>query len=180
MNKDDISSALNNYRLYYDGDIELPAKSVVDFILNNGVLPDGVAVDEITDDIREFNRYNSKKLSQKTDLNTISNDWVLPEEYLKMDVKQRINSIALKHDSLYEERVKRRDKEYSLFVKYGLEDILRVVFYIVDEFRKKKIVWGTGRGSSCSSYLFYLMGLHSVDVIYYDIPIYDFFKGEKS
>jgi DNA polymerase III alpha subunit len=40
----------------------------------------------------------------------------------------------------------------------------------------KNIVWGVGRGSSCSSYLLYLLGLHEVDVVKYDVDISDFIR----
>ena len=179
-NSEYVSSELKNYKLFFDGDIELPSKNVVDFIMNSGSLPAGVYVDEFTEDVKEFNRYSLNKLKQKTSLNNISTAWTIPEEYQKMDVLSRINSIDVANDDMYIKRIKRRDHEYSLFVKYGLEDILKVVFFIVDTFRKENIVWGTGRGSSCSSYLFYLIGLHSVDVVRYEIPISDFFKGEKT
>jgi DNA polymerase III alpha subunit len=96
-----------------------------------------------------------------------------------MDIESHIKSIPLDDDNI-DLRIARRDKEIELFRKYGLEDILRLVVFIVDTLKEKNVVWGTGRGSSCSSYLFYIIGLHCVDVIKYDIPIHDFFKQEKS
>jgi DNA polymerase III alpha subunit len=175
-----VSSMLKplHYRLYFDGDIEISSKTIIDFIMNNGELPDDVFVDEITDDIKQFNRYSSKKLNVKTTLKDLSLKWSIPQKYIEMDVDQYIKNIELGSDE-YDRRVKRRDRELELFKKYDLVDILKLVVFIVDTLKEKNIVWGTGRGSSCSSYLFYLIGLHCVDVVKYDIPIHDFFKQEK-
>jgi DNA polymerase III alpha subunit len=177
--KDLVSSQLKNYKLFYDGDIEVSASSIVDFVMANGALPEGVYVDVITDEIKQFNRYSSAKLQVKTELNDLSLEWSIPEAYIKMDIESHIKSIPLDDDNI-DLRIARRDKEIELFRKYGLEDILRLVVFIVDTLKEKNVVWGTGRGSSCSSYLFYIIGLHCVDVIKYDIPIHDFFKQEKS
>jgi len=48
------------------------------------------------------------------------------------------------------------------------------LIYVVDVLNEKNVVWGVGRGSSCSSYLFYLLGLHEVDSVRYDVEITDF------
>jgi DNA polymerase III alpha subunit len=48
--------------------------------------------------------------------------------------------------------------------------------YIVDTLRKNQIVWGVGRGSSVASYALYLIGVHKIDSVKYDLPIGEFFK----
>ena len=42
--------------------------------------------------------------------------------------------------------------------------------------RKNNIVWGVGRGSSVSSYVLFLMGVHKVDSMKYNLDIKDFLK----
>jgi alcohol dehydrogenase class IV len=81
-----VSSMLKplHYRLYFDGDIEISSKTIIDFIMNNGELPDDVFVDEITDDIKQFNRYSSKKLNVKTTLKDLSLKWSIPQKYIEM------------------------------------------------------------------------------------------------
>ena len=39
---------------------------------------------------------------------------------------------------------------------------------------ENKIVWGVGRGSSVSSYILYLLGVHKVNSIKYGLNITDF------
>jgi DNA polymerase III alpha subunit len=63
-----------------------------------------------------------------------------------------------------------------LFKELELGDVLRCLIYVVDTMKAKRVTWGVGRGSSCSSYLLYLLDLHSVDAVKYDIDITDFIK----
>jgi DNA polymerase III alpha subunit len=48
--------------------------------------------------------------------------------------------------------------------------------YLVDTLRKNIIVWGVGRGSSVASYILYLIGVHRIDSLYYDLDIAEFLK----
>ena len=48
--------------------------------------------------------------------------------------------------------------------------------YLVDTLRKNKIVWGVGRGSSVASYVLYLLGVHRINSIYYELDIAEFLK----
>ena len=58
-------------------------------------------------------------------------------------------------------------------------DVLYVMKYIVDTLRENKVLWGVGRGSSVSSYVLFLIGIHKIDSVKYNLPIEEFFKGEK-
>ena len=42
--------------------------------------------------------------------------------------------------------------------------------------RLNNVVWGLGRGSSTASYILYLLGVHKIDSLYYDLPIEEFLK----
>ena len=42
--------------------------------------------------------------------------------------------------------------------------------------RDNKVIWGVGRGSSVASYVLYLIGIHKVDSMYYDLPINEFLR----
>jgi len=42
--------------------------------------------------------------------------------------------------------------------------------------RDNNIVWGVGRGSSVASFVLFLMGVHKINSLYYDIPIEEFLK----
>jgi DNA polymerase III alpha subunit len=42
--------------------------------------------------------------------------------------------------------------------------------------REHNIVWGVGRGSSVASYCLYLIGVHKIDSIKYNLDIKEFLK----
>ncbi len=42
--------------------------------------------------------------------------------------------------------------------------------------RDNEVIWGVGRGSSVASYVLYLIGIHKVDSMYYDLPINEFLR----
>ena len=55
-------------------------------------------------------------------------------------------------------------------------DVLKSMKYIVDTLRENGIIWGVGRGSSVASYVLFLIGVHKIDSVKYNIPIEEFFK----
>ena len=54
--------------------------------------------------------------------------------------------------------------------------LLKYLKYLVDTMRENKIVWGVGRGSSVASYVLYLIGVHKIDSIKYELDIKEFLK----
>jgi hypothetical protein len=142
----------------------------------------------IFDDIKEvdlFNRNGEQVLGYETvirnpltgdmdmqvyhDLCTA--DWNIPEMYKKIDAKDFL--LMLCETTIERERV---EKEYAMFEERELVPLLQFLIFIVDYMRKSKVVWGVGRGSSVSSYCLYLLGVHKVDSIKYDLPIEEFLK----
>ena len=55
-------------------------------------------------------------------------------------------------------------------------NLLRHMKYLIDFFRKNNILWGVGRGSSVASYCLYLIGVHRINSIEYDLPIEEFLR----
>ena len=72
--------------------------------------------------------------------------------------------------------VDRVNEELNLYDKYNIIDVLKVCIYIIDTLRKNNIVWGVGRGSSVASYVLYLIGVHKVDSIKYELDINEFLR----
>ena len=48
--------------------------------------------------------------------------------------------------------------------------------YLVDTMREHNIVWGVGRGSSVASYCLYLLGVHKINSIKFELDIKEFLK----
>jgi DNA polymerase III alpha subunit len=106
---------------------------------------------------------------------------VLPDRYKYLDLAEYLIGLAerVEQDHLYERRLQRLVEEIDLYTKLGYHDLLRTLIYIVDELQRHQVVWGVGRGSSCSSYLLYLLGLHEVDSVKFEIPITDFIRDPQ-
>jgi DNA polymerase III alpha subunit len=97
-------------------------------------------------------------------------DWFMPDEYKIMDIENFLvqNCPKENYDRLIE--------EIELFRQHNMTDLLRYLKYLVDTMRENKIVWGVGRGSSVASYCLYLIGVHKIDSIKYNLDIKEFLK----
>lgn len=104
-----------------------------------------------------------------------SENWFIPESYKHMNIEQHCLDLCVT-----EAEIARVTRELELYNKHNMIMVLRSVKYIVDTLREKNIVWGVGRGSSVASYVLFLLGVHKIDSIKYDIPLDEFFKGEQN
>jgi DNA polymerase III alpha subunit len=163
-------------KLWYDGTVEVePEQLPRQFML--GIPLSKLAVSEMTSDVHAMNAFNDAQVTVKRELTAIfPPDWSIPDAYKYLDINEYLIGLAAKveRDELYEQRLQRLALEIELFEQHDLIEVLRMLIYVVDEMTRQHAVWGVGRGSSCSSYLLYLIGLHEVDVVLFDIPITDF------
>jgi DNA polymerase III alpha subunit len=98
-------------------------------------------------------------------------NWHMPESYKKFDIAKWALDQAKT-----EEELQRIGQELIMFQERGLIDLLRFMKYMVDIMREKNLVWGVGRGSSIASYVLFLIGVHHIDPIYYQLDINEFLK----
>ena len=103
----------------------------------------------------------------------LQSDWYMPDEYKQMNVEDHIRSLA----KTTEEKT-RVEEELVLYRKYNVLNVLKFLVYLIETKRDNNIVWGVGRGSSVSSYVLYLLGVHKVDSIKYGLDITDFLKDK--
>jgi len=54
--------------------------------------------------------------------------------------------------------------------------VLKFMIYFVANMRKNNIVWGVGRGSSVASYVLYLIGIHKIDSLKYNLDVGEFLR----
>ena len=101
-------------------------------------------------------------------------NWRIPRQYKQLDIEKHVLDLCET-----DEQRARVQRELELYNKYNMTMVLKCMKYIVDTLRANNIVWGVGRGSSVASYVLHLLGVHKIDSIKYDIPIGEFFKGEK-
>lgn len=108
--------------------------------------------------IEEFDQQNQK-------------NWRMPDEYKNMDIAEWLLSQCKQDHEL-----QRVGQELLLYQERDLFDLLRYLKYMVDTMRKNNIVWGVGRGSSVSSYVLFLIGVHKIDSLYYNLSVDEFLK----
>ena len=97
--------------------------------------------------------------------------WHMPEEYNQLDVAKYILD-KCKSDA----ELQRVGDELLLYMERDLFDLLRYLVYLVDTMKANGIIWGVGRGSSVASYVLYLIGIHRVDSMYYDLDVREFLR----
>ena len=97
--------------------------------------------------------------------------WRMPQEYFKLDIAQWVLNQCETDAEL-----QRVAEELLLFQERDLFNLLRWLKYFVDTMRANKVVWGVGRGSSVASYVLYLIGVHRINSMYYDLDISEFLK----
>jgi DNA polymerase III alpha subunit len=115
-------------------------------------------LDEIGLDISEFHAVNQ-------------NSWCMPDSYKDMDIAKYLLDLC-QNDA----EVQRVGKELLLYQERNMFNLLRFLVYIVDVMRKENIVWGVGRGSSVASYVLYLIGVHKIDSLYYNLDVEEFLR----
>lgn len=170
---------LLDYDLWCDGTICVDSADKAANFIAEGINPSRISMMQITDEVKRYNRLVSadEQIDIKRDWKSFSNEWNLPEHYKCLNVAQYIIDQFDKTNSNHQEqRLKRIGYEYKLFKNKGLLNILRVMIYIVETFEQQNIVWGVGRGSSVSSYILYLIGIHDIDSYKYQLDIHDFLK----
>lgn len=121
-------------------------------------LPELITYVEDTISIEDFDR-------------KLQTSWKMPEQYQKLDIAKWVLE-QCKTDV----ELQRVAHELLMYQERDLFSLLQYMKYLVDTMRKHNIIWGVGRGSSVSSYVLYLIGIHRIDSIYYDLDINEFLR----
>ena len=129
------------------------------------------AVKVLYSDIRELQQYQQFDFDLEQFDQRNQSVWRMPEEYSKLDIAR-----WLLDECKTDPELQRVADELMLFQERDLFDLLRWLKYFVDTMRKHKVVWGVGRGSSVASYVLYLIGVHKINSMYYDLDISEFLK----
>jgi len=98
-------------------------------------------------------------------------NWHMPAEYQDLDIAEYVVAMC---DTA--EKLQRVGHELLLYQERGLFDLLRYLKYLVDVMRDNHVIWGVGRGSSVASYVLYLLGVHRIDSMYYDLDAQEFLR----
>ena len=97
--------------------------------------------------------------------------WHMPEKYYTINVLEWL----LERCQNDEERL-RVQLEYDLFEKKNFIRVLQFLIYFVDTLRANNVVWGVGRGSSVASFCLFLIGVHKINSIQFDLDWREFLR----
>jgi DNA polymerase III alpha subunit len=136
---------------------------------------DTVLVEERTDNFRQLEEQTGFKFLKPYETHFEVKDydhacqqvWNMPDEYKQMDIEQWLL------DQCSNQRVQDELAEYKA---RNMLDLLRWLKYFVDTCRANNIVWGVGRGSSVASYVLFLIGVHKIDSIKYNLDWQEFLR----
>jgi DNA polymerase III alpha subunit len=149
------------FNMLYKGQLEYldqifaePTEEVQALFKNLGIAP------------KQVDSYEDQKFFDKAN----QTSWFIPEDYCP-DLIAGLYSMCET-----QEQTDRVSEELEAFIKHGMLDLLFVLKYIVDTLRQNNIVWGVGRGSSVASYVLYLIGVHKIDSIKYNLDWQEFLR----
>ena len=149
------------FNMLYKGQIEHidqifaePTVEVQNLFKNLGISPK--QIDSSTDQ-KSFDTVNQS-------------DWFIPEDYYPNLVEMLYGMCSTK------EQTDRVSEELEAFIQHNMLDLLYVLKYIVDTLRANNVVWGVGRGSSVASFVLYLIGVHRIDSLKYNLDWHEFLR----
>jgi len=146
--------------------------------LVKGVLRHGPALLDLCQSSADLSKYVDIVVAEHLDYpiptdSINSNNWFIPRSYQEMNIETFLleNSPESNHPRIIQ--------ELDLYKKHNMILMLKSMKYIVDTLRTNNVIWGVGRGSSVASYVLHIIGVHKIDSVKYNLPIEEFFKGEK-
>ena len=144
-----------------------------DIKIKNALVSDDIYFDKDLEieNIPTFKKYVKQSLSKEEFDIQQQNNWYIPEEYTNLDIAKYVLDLCQTDAEL-----QRVGQELILYQQRNLFQLLRYCKYLVDTMRKHNVVWGVGRGSSVSSYVLFLIGIHRINSLHYDLSIDEFLK----
>jgi DNA polymerase III alpha subunit len=147
-------------------DLSHPKKMLVDSTVNLDT------ASFILENIPSFIKYNdlADHSVEEFDHRCQSN-WFMPDSYKNLDIAEYVLGLCNTQEEL-----QRCGEELLLFQEKNLFDLLRYMVYLVDTMRENNMIWGVGRGSSVASYVLYLLGVHKINSLYYELDPAEFLR----
>lgn len=151
--------------LYQNPDVDISKVLVTDPLEYNN------AVKVFYADLPTLKLYNPETPAIEEFDQMLQTEWYMPESYQNMDI-----ATWLLDRCQTQEELQRVGKELLLYQERNLFPLLKQLKYVIDTWRTNNIVWGVGRGSSVASYVLYLIGVHRINSMYYDLDIEEFLR----
>lgn len=98
-----------------------------------------------------------------------SKNWFYPDKYNDINLLEYFLNLCKS-----EIEIQRVKDEIKLYEDFGMQSLLRWAIWFMDVVNEKNLFIGVGRGSSVSSYCLYLIKLHLIDSIKWDLDCRNF------
>lgn len=125
-----------------------------------------------TENIPNLKVYKELSLSIEEFDNINQSIWFMPQEYIELDIKTYVINLCPPWDPDYSRTI----EELAEFESRNMLNLIRWLKYFVDTARSNNILWGVGRGSSVASYVLYLLGVHKINSIKYNLDWREFLR----
>jgi len=176
-----------------DNEIIVDESRLVELLLQ-GKTPHTVTM-ESTEQIDAYNHFsNLFMIGTPIDVETPSGgtdkynkelveNWYMPDEYKTLDLMDYLYTQVCKELQMApsdfvsnSSKWIRVEQELEEYTQRGLLPLLKYMVYFVSVMKENKVVMGVGRGSSVASYILYLIGVHKIDSIKYNLDYKEFFR----
>jgi len=170
-------------------------RDLIDMIYSGHADKVHVVLCDANDDVDKFNtameeqglpklqKYIPLDVDQKTFDGVCQGEWFMPEKYKNMDVRSIVLSKLHEVEGFKSRAAAQASKnwyrcmeELDEYEVRGMLPLLQYMIYLVDFMRENDIVWGVGRGSSVASYVLYIIGVHRINSIQYDLDWHEFLR----
>jgi DNA polymerase III alpha subunit len=171
-----MKTELKDRTLWYDGTSQVLPELVPGLLLC-GVPLEKIVVTQTNQDVIQYNLLADLPLeAEKVKNHPLDLTWLIPQSYtqIKLDLflGDKLVARGLSDNPEYASRLSVELEQVQL---RGMEPLVKTLIYVVDKFKESKTVWGVGRGSSCASLILFLIDLHKVDPVKYNISMEEFF-----
>ena len=158
---DCVNMIMRGHSIHVDGmlvdaTVDLETAALILEHVPNFILYNELAIQAIT--VEDFDHENQGR-------------WLMPDEYKQLDIAEYVLSLCESEASL-----QRVGEELLLYQARDLFDLLRYLKFLTDLMQKNNLIWGVGRGSSVASYVLYLLKIHRIDSLHYNLDIAEFLR----
>lgn len=161
-----------------DGNVDYDVNDLIDMLksgidINNLYSSDKTHTDPFNKNLKIFEDNSNQYNFSKHDINHAArqDEWFIPDQYLELNIEEYIFEKCSTKDE-----ISRVEYEMKIYKKNNLEKMLKFIVFLVDKMREMGCVWGVGRGSSTCSYVLFLIGIHKINSIKYDLDFNEFLK----
>jgi len=139
-----------------DATVDLETAAVILEHVPNFILYNELTMQAVT--VQDFDHENQSR-------------WLMPDRYKTLDIAEHVLGLCKSKAAL-----QRVGEELLLYQARDLFDLLRYLKFLVDVMQENNLIWGVGRGSSVASYVLYLLKIHRIDSLHYNLDMAEFLR----